>query len=132
MGELILAGSATPAISTVLAAVESGPPGLARRRIDGAPGFIWWPRCSLLEFHIHAAAAQSDVNTFRCGSKLHLHAVLVFYLHPRTSAGNSHASTRPDVMAVEIGQGLKIVHLTSGRASADANFTYGKATDRYW
>ena len=45
-----------------------------------------------------------------------MHAVLVFHLRPRTSAGNSHASTRPDVVAVEIGQGLKIVHLTLGRA----------------
>ena len=78
MGELILAGSVTPAISTVLAAVDSDPSGLSRRRIDGAPGFIWWPRRSLLEFHVHAAAAQADVDTFRCGSKIHLHAVLPF------------------------------------------------------
>ena len=35
---------------------------MARRRIDGAPGFIWWPRRSLLEFHVHAAAAQADVD----------------------------------------------------------------------
>ena len=73
---------------------------------------------------------QGDVKTFRGGSNVELHAVLVFHLHPRTSAGNSHASTRPDVVAVEIGQGLKIVHLTSGRASAEAHFAEGKTIDR--
>ena len=37
---------------------------------------------------------------------------------------------RPDVVAVEIGQGLKIIYLTSGRASADAHFAHGKTTNR--
>src|SRR5205085_8969420 len=90
----------------------------------------WMGGRLFLQAHVHTATAQSSVNTFRCGSKVHLHAVLLFHLHPRTSAGNGHASTRPDVMAVEIGQALKIVHLTSGRASAYAYFAYGHATDR--
>jgi hypothetical protein len=77
-GEFHSAGIATPGVPPLWQQWNSDPSGLARHRIDGAPGFIWWPKRSLLKFHVHTAAAQSDVNSLRCGSKIHLHAVLVF------------------------------------------------------
>src|SRR5205814_10492320 len=101
-------------------------------RIVAAVPCLLCEGCLFLRPLAWTAAAQCDGKTLRGGSNIELHAVLIFHLQSRTSAGNSHGRACPDVVAVEVGEALKIVDFSRGRASADAHFAHGNTTDRDW